>query len=87
MFTWWISSFRGPLVAAPGQLEATSGNVCVYTTTDREGKYQFMLLDFEGAFGGTPRRLKEQWGKQWESIASQYAVCFTQMPLSFINSN
>lgn len=68
-----IRAGRGPLVATPGQLEATTGNVCLYATTSRDGKYNFLLLDFEGAFVGTPRRLKEQWGKQWEHLATQYA--------------
>lgn len=51
---------RGPLVATPGQLEATTGNVCVYSTTSRDGKHNFMLLDFEGAFGSLPRRLRNR---------------------------
>jgi hypothetical protein len=65
---------RGPLIATPGQLEATTGNVCVYPTTSRDGKYNFMLLDFEGAYGGTPRRLREMWGQQWDNIVKQYGV-------------
>jgi len=78
---------RGPLVATPGQLEATTGNVCLYATTSRDGKYNFLLLDFEGAFVGTPRRLKEQWGKQWEHLATQYAVCSPDIVNSLVNSS
>jgi predicted acylesterase/phospholipase RssA len=52
-----IRRARGPLVAIPGQLESTTGNVCVYSTISNDEKYKFMLLDFEGAYGGLPRRL------------------------------
>jgi predicted acylesterase/phospholipase RssA len=51
---------RGPLVAMPGQLEATTGNVCIYSTAIQDEKHNFMLLDFEGAFGGIPRRLRNR---------------------------
>jgi hypothetical protein len=66
---------RGPLVASAGQLEPTTGNVCFYQTEiqdtsqlttvnveheNRNQKRAFILLDFEGAYGGLPRALKKR---------------------------
>lgn len=36
--------------------------MCVYWTTDYENKHKFMLLDFEGGYGGVPRRLRSKLG-------------------------
>jgi hypothetical protein len=62
---------RGPLVAVPGQLESTTGNVCVYSTSSSDGKHKFMLLDFEGAYGGLPRRLQKKWLSRYSHICGE----------------
>jgi predicted acylesterase/phospholipase RssA len=66
-----IRNAKGPLLAAPEQLEATTNNVCAYTATGRDGKANFTLLDFEGTYTGTPRILKEMWKKTWDLISNQ----------------
>jgi hypothetical protein len=70
---------RGPLIASPGQLEATTGNVCYYQTNTEKGKHHFLLLDFEGAFGGTPKRLRDILGQQLGQLSNHHTSQITQL--------
>jgi hypothetical protein len=63
--------YRGPQVAPLGSLEGTTTNVCAYSATSRDGKYNFFLLDYEGAYGGTSHSLKEMWKKTLDLLSSQ----------------
>jgi hypothetical protein len=68
------------MVAPPGQIESTSGNVCIYRTNIKNRS--FFLLDFEGVQGTYPRRLKELWGKAWNILAQN--VPFHFFPTSVV---
>jgi hypothetical protein len=67
------------MIAPPGQNESTSGNVCIYRTNIKN--HSFFLLDFEGAQGSYPRRLRELWGKAWNILELQ-SVPFSFFPAS-----